>query len=209
MTMAVRAALTFDTEDPDRPNAGGTERLLDVLGAAGVRATFFLQGRWVDAEPSVARSVVERGHLVASHGFDHAPMSSLTDDAIRHDIARAEIAIRESAGVDPRPWFRCPFGDGASDPRVLGGLAAAGYRHVGWDVDSEDWRERSTAEELEACVRDGVRGAGDGAIVLLHNWPGVTPIALARVLAAAAGDGVTYVGIDELGRPPISTIPLA
>ena len=205
--MPIRVALTFDTEHPDRPNHAGTAPLLEVLAAAGVRATFFLQGRWVEAEPLLARLVVQNGHLVGSHGFYHARMSYLTDDGVRHDIDRAEACIRDLAGVDPRPWFRCPFGDGASDPRVLGGLAQAGYRHVGWHVDTQDWREGLTVEALERCIRDGVRSAGDGTIVLLHCWPDVTPRAVERVVAAASADGVSYVGIDELGSLPISTVP--
>jgi peptidoglycan/xylan/chitin deacetylase (PgdA/CDA1 family) len=205
--LAIRAALTFDTEHPDRPNHDGTGPLLEVLETAGVRATFFLQGRWVEAEPELARAIVAAGHLVGSHGFYHARMSFLTDDGLRHDIDRAEAVIRELAGVDPRPWFRCPFGDGASDARVLGGLRRTGYRHVGWHVNPEDWRDGLTVDELERCIRDGVRDAGDGTIVLLHGWPDVTPRAVDRVLAAASGDGVTYVGIDELGAPPVTTVP--
>jgi peptidoglycan/xylan/chitin deacetylase (PgdA/CDA1 family) len=205
--MAIRAALTFDTEHPDRPNHAGIRPLLEVLAAASVRATFFLQGRWVEGEPSLARSIVQDGHLVGSHGFYHARMSCLTDDGIRHDIDRADACIRDLAGVDPRPWFRCPFGDGASDTRVLGGLARAGYRHVGWQVNPEDWRVGVTPEAVERCIRDGVQEAGDGTIVLLHGWPDVTPRAVERVLAAASGDGVTYVTIDELGSPPTATVP--
>jgi peptidoglycan/xylan/chitin deacetylase (PgdA/CDA1 family) len=205
--LAIRAALTFDTEHPDRPNHDGTGPLLEVMETAGVRATFFLQGRWVEAEPELARAIVAAGHLVGSHKFYHARMSFLTDDGLRHDIDRAEAVIRELAGVDPRPWFRCPFGDGASDARVLGGLRRTGYRHVGWHVNPEDWRDGLTVDELERCIRDGVRDAGDGTIVLLHGWPDVTPRAVDRVLAAASGDGVTYVGIDELGAPPIATVP--
>jgi peptidoglycan/xylan/chitin deacetylase (PgdA/CDA1 family) len=204
---AIRAALTFDTEHPDRPNHDGTGPLLEVLETAGVRATFFLQGRWVEAEPELARAVVAGGHVVGSHGFYHARMSHLTDDGMRYDIERAEVVIRKLAGVDPRPWFRCPFGDGASQARVLKGLAFGGYRHVGWHVNPEDWRDDLTVEAIERCIRDGVRDAGDGTIVLLHGWPEVTPRAVDRVLAAASGDGVTYVGIDDLGAPPIAAVP--
>jgi peptidoglycan/xylan/chitin deacetylase (PgdA/CDA1 family) len=207
VTTPIRAALTFDTEHHDRPNAGRPELVLDALAKAGIRATFFLQGRWVESEPSVARAIVAGGHLVGSHGFYHARMSYMTDDGIRHDISRAEEAIRDHAGVDPRPWFRLPFGDGASNERVLAGISAAGYRHVGWHVDTQDWQETLTSEELERCIRQGVRDAGDGAVVLLHGWPAATPWAVERVLAAASDDAVRYVRIDELGVPPIAILP--
>ena len=170
-----------------------------MLAAVGARATFFLQGRWVESVPSVAHALVDGRHVIGSHGYYHGRMSHLTDQGIADDVARAEEAIRQACGVDPRPWFRCPFGDGASDPRVLGAIAAAGYRHVGWQVDSEDLAEGATAEELEGRVREGIRGVGDGAVVLMHGWPAVTPTVVERLLASAEDDGVAYVGIDELG----------
>jgi peptidoglycan-N-acetylglucosamine deacetylase len=205
--LAIRVALTFDAEHADRPDAVGTEQVLSVLKATRVRATFFMQGRWVGATPSVARCVADDGHLVGNHGHYHCRMSELTDDGFRADVARAEAAIREVVGVDPRPWFRCPFGDGAGDARVLAGLAAAGYRHVGWNVDSEDWREDMTASKLERSVRDGIAREGDGAIVLLHGWPAATPIVVERLLASAADDGIDYVRIDELGVEPVASVP--
>ena len=205
--MTVRAALTFDAEHADRPNAGETERLLAVLAASGTRATFFLQGRWVEATPSVARSVVEGGHVIGSHGHYHCRMSQLTDEGIRDDVARSEAAIRDVGGVDPRPWFRCPFGDGTSDPRVLAGLEAVGYRHVSWHVDGEDWLDGCTPDALASAVLDGVRGTGDGAVVLLHAWPAPTPAAVRLVLEAGSREGIAFVGIDELGVAPVETVP--
>ena len=205
--MAMRVALTFDAEHADRPDVGGTVLLLAVLAAARTRATFFLQGRWAEAAPLEARSIVEGGHVIGSHGHYHCRMSQLTDDGIRDDIGRAEEAIRDVVGVDPRPWFRCPFGDGAGDARVLGGLQIAGYRHVGWHVDPEDWRDGATAVEIERNVRDGLRRHGDGTVVLLHGWPTATPTVVERVLATAAENGVAYVGIDDLGAAPVDTVP--
>jgi len=52
----MRVALTFDAEHPDRPAhaAGNAERILDLLGDAGIRATFFVQSRWAEANPTTA-----------------------------------------------------------------------------------------------------------------------------------------------------------
>jgi peptidoglycan/xylan/chitin deacetylase (PgdA/CDA1 family) len=203
----MRVALTFDAEHADRPNARGTEELLGALAATTTRATFFLQGRWVEAAPSAVRLVVDGGHAIGSHGHYHARMTNMTDAGIRDDVGRADVAIRDVAGVDARPWFRCPFGDGAGDPRVLGVLAELGYRHVGWHVDPEDWRDDATASEVERRVREGIARGGDGTVVLLHGWPAATPSVVERLLATAAVDGIDYVGIDELGVEPVDTVP--
>src|SRR5436309_8978529 len=125
----MRVALTFDTEFPGRPTVAGVEdRLLASLAAEDIRATFFLQGRWVQANPDQTRRIADAGHLIASHSNVHAPMDGLDDELLRRDVRKAEETIREIVGVDPKPWFRCPFGAGMEEERVLGALAEVGYR---------------------------------------------------------------------------------
>src|SRR4051812_28777632 len=189
----MRVALTFDAEFASRPAEPGSEELiLATLAREGVRATFFLQGRWTRANPELARTIVEAGHLIGNHSNYHAPMDALTDDGLRRDIRRAEETIAEITGADPKPWFRCPFGSGMDDPRVLAGLAELGYRHVGWDVDPLDWQEGRTVGELVERVvpREG--------IVLLHAWPAVTAEGLGRVIAGLRENGATFAAVDEL-----------
>src|SRR5512138_1341071 len=134
-----RVALTFDAEHPDRPSAPGVqERLLDLLAAGAVPATFFIQGRWAEAYPATARRIPREGHLVGSHSHYHARMPLLNVRGLRSDLAAAQEAVIDATGVDPRPWFRCPFGAGASDARVQRLVREAGYRHVGWHVAGID-----------------------------------------------------------------------
>ena len=99
--MAMRVALTFDAEHADRPDAVGIERLLEVLAAVGARATFFLQGRWVESVPSVAHALVDGRHVIGSHGYYHGRMSHLTDEGIADDVRRRR-------GGDPRGLRRGP-----------------------------------------------------------------------------------------------------
>jgi peptidoglycan/xylan/chitin deacetylase (PgdA/CDA1 family) len=207
--------LTFDAEHPDRPtDATAERRLLDTLAALDVRATFFLQGRWVEAHPDLAGAVVAGGHLLGNHGFYHARMPLLSDEGLRTDIDAAERVILEVTGVDPKPWFRCPFGAGGNDPRVLAALTAAGYRHVGWDVEAEDWEPsltgRAIAETLvnELLARRGAGGGtggadtggadtgGAGTIVLLHSWPTGTADAMPELVTRLRDEGATLERLD-------------
>src|SRR4051794_32016896 len=121
----LRVALTFDTEHPDRPRTdpGNTRALVATLAEQAVRATFFLQGRWVEAYPAVAQAIAADGHLIGDHSFYHVRMPLLTEAGIAEDLADSGTVIRETTGLDPRPWFRCPFGVGSDDPRVLAALA--------------------------------------------------------------------------------------
>jgi peptidoglycan/xylan/chitin deacetylase (PgdA/CDA1 family) len=199
-----RIALTFDAEHPDRPVCppGNAERILDTLRAAGVRATFFVQGRWAESQPAVAKRIADEGHLVGHHSKFHARMTLLSDEGLRADVTEGEEAIREITGADPRPWFRCPFGDGADDPRVLGALAELGYRDVRWHVELEDWEPWRTAKEIEDDAVDRALAYGEGAIVLMHSWPGPTGEAVPGIVERLRAAGARLVGIDELETVP-------
>ncbi len=142
----------------------------------------FLQGRWVRAYPALAREIGAGGHLIGNHSHFHARMPMLTARALASDVLTATSTIRDVVGVDPRPWFRCPFGAIDSGTRTLAGLARLGYRNVGWNVDSRDWASRAPAGEIRRVV-DGVLAHGDGAIVLMHGWPWTTAEALPIVIS--------------------------
>jgi peptidoglycan-N-acetylglucosamine deacetylase len=196
-----RVALTFDAEHPDRPNRPGiTAGLLDVLAAREVRTTWFLQGRWVEAEPELARRVAAEGHLVGNHSFYHARLPLLTSDGIRTDVRSAQRVIHRIAGVEPAPWFRCPFGAGAGDRRVLAILAELGYRDIGADVILEDWEPARTGAAMAADALRATPLHGDGAVVLFHAWPPGTLDAVPWIVDGLRDLGATFVRIDELER---------
>lgn len=198
----LRVALTFDVEHPDRPTEPGvTARLLDTLASEDAQATFFVQGRWAEAEPDLARRIARDGHRVGNHSHHHARMTMLTGAGITRDVRAAEAAIRAGTGADPRPWFRCPFGAGANTARVVDRLATLGYVDVGWSVDGRDWAGPQP-EVLRARVVAATLASGDGAIVLLHGWPAPTAEALPGILADLSCAGARFVSLDELDTVP-------
>jgi peptidoglycan/xylan/chitin deacetylase (PgdA/CDA1 family) len=201
---AFRVALTFDTEHPDRPCLPGTtEALLDRLLDRRMRATFFIQGRWAETYPATVGRIVEEGHAIGNHSHYHVRMPLLTDAGLVADLADATTAIEAVAGVSPRPWFRCPFGAGADDGRVLAAVADAGYRHVGWHVAADDWEPDRGADVIERDIVDGVLAHGDGAVVLLHAWPTAMLEAFEPIVTRLVAAGARFVGVDELADPPI------
>jgi peptidoglycan-N-acetylglucosamine deacetylase len=198
----LRVALTFDAEHPDRRSRPGvSEALIEELDREKVRASFFIQGRWAEAYPDAARQIPAGGHFVGNHSFYHARMPLLSDAGLAEDVRAAESVIRDIVGVDPRPWFRCPFGAGSDDPRVISGLKALGYRNVGWHVVATDW-EPDMAGQIESAVVDGVLAYGDGAIVLLHTWPEGTLVALPGIARRLRARGAEFVRVDHLDRIP-------
>jgi peptidoglycan-N-acetylglucosamine deacetylase len=198
--MTFRVALTFDAEHPDRPHrTGGTERVLDMLDAEGVKTTFFLQGRWVEAFPELARDIASRGHLIGNHSFYHARMPLLSNTGLATDIRAAERAIVAATGIDPRPWFRCPFGAGTDDPRVRAGIERLGYREIFWDVDGADWRPSRRGRGMARQIVKDTVARGDGAIVLLHPWTTATGLGLPPMIAGLRDAGASLVRMDALG----------
>jgi peptidoglycan-N-acetylglucosamine deacetylase len=195
-----RVALTFDAEHPDRPgaSAGTVDRILETLRAAQASATFFIQGRWSLAEPASARTIADDGHLVGNHSHHHARMTLLSDAGIRADVEEAAAAVSEATGEPTRPWFRCPFGDGHDDPRVVDLLRDLGYRNVHWHVELEDWEPWRAADDIARDAIDGVARQGDGAVVLLHTWPDRTADALPMIVEGLRAGGCDLVRLDQL-----------
>jgi len=200
----LRVALTLDAEHPDRPwcPPANADRILDTLAAADAAATFFVQGRWAEAYPDTAGRISAEGHLVGHHSHYHARMPLLLGGGFEDDLRDGAAAIEAATGVDPHPWFRCPFGAGADDARVVAEIERLGYRQVGWHVVLDDWEPWRTGEAIATDAVAGVRAHGDGAVVLLHTWPGGTAEGLPRMIDGLRELGATFVTIDALEELP-------
>ena len=106
-----------------------TERLLDLLDAGGARGTFFTLGVVARRHPQVVRAIVERGHELASHGWDHTPVWQLGPEGFRRDVRRAR-GLLESGGGAPVRGYRAPnFSIRGDTPWAFDVLAEEGYRY--------------------------------------------------------------------------------
>ena len=102
-------------------------------------------------------------------------MPLLSETGFAADMADGADAIATTTGADPRPWFRLPFGAGhdddraASPPSPTSGTATC----IGTSSSriGKPWR---TGDAIAADAIEGVHAHGDGAVVLLHTWPGGT-----------------------------------
>jgi len=208
-------ALTVDVEDPDRRGHGRPDQvaaIVDAMDGAGVRATFFVQGRWLGANPEAA-SAIGTGHLVGNHSYFHADTRLLTAEGVREDVTKGHKEIEDSLGVDARPWYRLPYGAGAESPRIKRQLRALGYRHVGWDVDVHDYAMTdpdALVPAIDEALAARARAGASHAIVLLHSWPSVTVQAmpaLCRYLLERCEGTVTVDAVPGNGAVP-TTSPL-
>src|SRR4051812_8331471 len=120
--------LTFD----DGPDPTWTLRVLDVLRAAGIKATFCMIGRYVRAYPDVARRVVAEGHTLCNHTDRHGGLDRLSAAGIEGEIQTAGGSIQAATGVRPS-LFRFPYG--RTSATANGVVAKLGLRVLPWTVD--------------------------------------------------------------------------
>ena len=156
---AAGIALTFD----DGPHPEGTPAVLELLAAAGAKATFFLVGEQVRAFPELAERIAAEGHEVAVHGDRHRVMLRLAPALIAADLDRAQATIGELTGQRPR-FHRPPLGI-YSYP----GLRIArqqGLEPLLWSRWGRDWSAKSTAGSISEMVTTDL-SAGD--VLLLHD----------------------------------------
>jgi peptidoglycan/xylan/chitin deacetylase (PgdA/CDA1 family) len=157
-------ALTFD----DGPNPSWTPRLLDILAEHNVPATFFMVGKFVKAEPDLARRVVEAGHLIGNHTWSHPDLSRARAADILNELTRTSDIL---AGITGKhvAYFRPPFG--ARRPYVLKLARQLGLIPVTWNAMTEDWKEPSADTIAKNLIEkiDSNHRRGYATNIVLHD----------------------------------------
>lgn len=172
-----RFALTFD----DGPGPS-TPDVLDALHDAKARATFFVLGRQVEQHPDVVRRIVDDGHELANHGYDHGILVFRTPAQIREQLERTEVAVQRAAGPDALTrLFRVPHG--FKGPGAAIAAHRAGYRLAGWSVGVFD----SEQPGVDVIAQRATRALTPGGILLLHDADGWDPSASRAQTAEAIG----------------------
>ena len=185
-------ALTFDDGPGDY-----TGKLLDLLSARKVRATFFVVGQMVAAHggAQLVRRIVAEGHELGNHTWNHPPLTGLTDQGLRFQLKHTNDLVEQVTGVRMRV-MRPPYG--ATNRRVAAEARRLGLAQILWSVDTLDWLDR-----VPALVARRAGKAAVGSIVLMHDIHRSTVQAVPALLDLLAKKGRTPVTISELyGRTP-------
>ncbi|MCX5746000.1 MAG: polysaccharide deacetylase family protein [Proteobacteria bacterium] len=183
-------ALTFD----DGPSAPYTTKILSILKANDVKATFFFLGDRVEASPELARAVVEDGHAIGNHTYDHPSLVLESASSVRAQLRRAENAIIAATGVRPK-FFRPPYG--AADSFTLDEARRLGYVAIEWSNSSKDWL-RPGANAIADRV---LRQVKNGSIILLHDGGGdrsQTVAAVTKLIPELKRRGFEFVTVPEM-----------
>lgn len=109
--------------------ARNTDAALALFDETGVKATFFTLGCVAEAEPALMQRIVAAGHEVASHGWDHVRVFTMTPDQFRADLARARAAIEDASGQRVTGYRAPSFSIDARTPWAHAILADEGYAY--------------------------------------------------------------------------------
>jgi polysaccharide deacetylase family protein (PEP-CTERM system associated) len=120
-----------------------SEKVLDLFARARVKGTFFTLGWVAERHPALIRRIVEEGHEIASHGWDHRRVFTMDAAEFRRDLERAHMAIERACGVAPKGYRAPSFSIDGRTPwahRVLADLgyaysssvAPVAHDHYGW-----------------------------------------------------------------------------
>jgi peptidoglycan/xylan/chitin deacetylase (PgdA/CDA1 family) len=191
-------ALTFDAGG----NNAGVGPIMQELTNAGVPATFFLTGRWTEVYPADAKMIAAT-YGIGNHTYSHPRLTDLTDAEVRDQVTHAEAVIKATAGHDPHPLFRFPYG--STNARVLADVHALGYRGIRWTVDTLGWKGRSQGQSDATVLQRVVNGLQPGEIVLMHVGAANdgTPLdanALPAVIRELRARGYRFVLVSDYAR---------
>ncbi len=143
----VRNAMTIDVEDYFQVSAfapyiargdwdrlhcrapANVERILAMLDAAGVKATFFTLGWIAERHPQLVRDIVAGGHELASHGYGHERASDMSPTAFSDDVRRAKALLEDLGGVAVTGYRAPSFSIGVNNLWAFDVLAESGYRY--------------------------------------------------------------------------------
>ncbi|PAU47009.1 polysaccharide deacetylase [Streptomyces albireticuli] len=182
-------ALTFHGQGDPK----GVTALLAEAERAGARVTVLAVGSWLDAEPRMARRVLDGGHELGNHTMRHLDICKMGERAARAEIVQCAERLRGLTGGIGR-WFR-PSRARLATERVVRLARQAGYPHVlSYDVDSLDHTDPG-AEAVRRTVLGAVR---PGSVVSLHFGHAGTVAALPAILDGLHRRGLRAVTTTEL-----------
>lgn len=215
-------ALTFDLCETTGDVSGYDGRIVDLLRAQGVKATFFAGGKWMEThEERTAQLIADPNFEIGSHGLRHLDMARLSGDSLKDEIvlteaayararknllARQCMAPSEADGPLPERTRLLRFPYGSCNATALTAAAEQGQLAIQWDLVTGDPDPRRSAEAIAETILTQVH---PGAIIVAHangrGWH--TAEALALAIPKLKEQGYGFVTVSELlaaGKPVIA-----
>ena len=179
-----KIALTFD----DGPNEACTGRLLKGLKKRNVRATFFVIGKNVKANPKLTKRIYEDGHMIGNHTYSHIDMSKVSEEKAEKELKKTGRAVHAITGEYPQ-YMRPPYGVCSEKLEESMDMIV-----VRWTIDPLDWKTENTDE----IVKKVVTKAEENDIILLHDCYNTSVDAALKIVDILQEKGYEFVTVYEL-----------
>jgi peptidoglycan/xylan/chitin deacetylase (PgdA/CDA1 family) len=167
-----QVSLTFDGGSTDNAAA----QILDILKENQLQVTIFLTGGFVQKFPDLTRRIVQEGHEVGNHTWNHPHLTSfannkrnetlpnVTREFLQDQLFRTAKLFEEVTGVKMSPYWRAPYGEHNEEIRLW--AAELGYRHVGW-TRGRNWQESMDTMDWVADTTSGAYHTAEAILAQL------------------------------------------
>jgi peptidoglycan/xylan/chitin deacetylase (PgdA/CDA1 family) len=172
-------ALTFHGAGP----MSNADSLLSIFKSTNTLVSVFAIGTWLEANPQIAKKLVDAGHVLGNHTMHHYEMKKLSASKVKSEINGCASVLKNQIG-NHGAFFR-PSGTQYSNSTIRKGAIAAGYKQcISYDVDSHDYQDPGKA----AVINNVMKSIQNGSIVSLHfghqNTVEAMPTLIEKIRAA-------------------------
>ncbi len=164
--------------------------MLDIFAKEGIKATFFIGGKWAQNNESLLMDIVNDGHEIGNHGYGHEHMSKLSYERNSEEIKRSADIIYGICGINPT-LFAPPYGE--FNNTTLKAANDLGCKTIMWSVDTIDWR----GDGVDKIISRIKKNCHDGAIILMHPTAD-TVKALPEIISFVKSSGRSFVTVSEI-----------
>jgi peptidoglycan/xylan/chitin deacetylase (PgdA/CDA1 family) len=190
-------AMTFD----DGPQATLTPKLLDLLAAHHIKATFFVIGQNVAEHPQIVARAAREGHEIGNHTWSHPKLGKMSDENVRRELRRTDEIIKSAIGKRPT-LMRPPYGSITTRQKHWI-HDEFGYQVILWDVDPLDWKRPGPAVVCNRILKE----TRPGSIVLSHDIHPGTIEAMPATLKQLEAKGFQFVTVSALIQMAVPETP--
>lgn len=145
---------------------GVLSKILDVLKEKDVKATIFVTGDFLEREQDLVLRIVEEGHIIGNHTYNHKNITKINDSELVKEISSLENKYKEITGKEMIKFFRPPAGE--FNKASLNKVKELGYKTFFWSIAYKDWEvnnQHGGNYGFEAITKN----LHNGAIILMHT----------------------------------------
>lgn len=175
-------ALSFD----DGPGEY-TKYFLDKLKEKNVKTTFFVLGQKVAGKEDILKQMVNDGHDIGNHSYNHANFGTLKKEDALGNIELADVKIKDAIGFVPK-YLRPPYGI-----RNFKAEEASGKTVILWNYDPLDWKLRDVQK-----VKEEILKMPENSLAVMHDIHKTTVDAVIEAIDEKRKEGFEFVTVTEL-----------